>query len=160
MAGERFMRAGITEFFQVPTIASAALVPTAAEVNAGTKVTTTLAQVTGFSFANKPIMVPDMATTFTAQIPGRDEADSSEIEFYQLRTTDAIRTAAPKGTIGYMVIFFDGIAGATPAAGDKADVWPMQIASNAKMYTADSEPAKYKVVYSITKSPGIEKTLT
>ncbi len=156
----RFMRAGITKLYWVPTIASASLVPTAAEVIAGTRVDAEAMTVNGFSFSNQPIKTPDMATTFESEIPGKDQADTSDIEFYQIRGTDAIRSAQAKGNVGFMVILYDGTAGASPAAADKADVFPSTIASNAKQYKADNSAATYKVTYSVTARPALDVTLT
>ena len=150
----RFMRAGTTRFYFVPTIAATTtLIPTVAEVTAGTRIDAQIATVNGFSFANQPIKTPDMASTFESSIPGKDAADDSSLEMYQVKGTDSIRTALAKGTAGYMVIFFDGIAGSTPAIADKVDTFPCQVASNAKMYTADNEAAKYRVVFTITDPP-------
>jgi hypothetical protein len=156
----RFMRKGITRWYFVPSIASGSLVPTAAEVNAGTRVDGQLAEVNGFSFQNNPIMVPDMSTTYTSQIGGEDSSDDSSMVFYEDQTSNPIRTALAKGTAGFMVIFKSGVAGASPAAGDKADVWPTTITSNAAQYTADNEAAKYMVSMAITARPVADITVT
>ena len=89
----RFMQKGTTKWWFVPTIASATLVPTAAEVNAGTREDTELAEVNGFAFANSPIATPDMANTFTSNIPGEDTAETSSLTFYEHKapTTNPIQ---------------------------------------------------------------------
>lgn len=157
---QRFMRKGITRLFWVPSIASAALIPTTAEVNAGTELTPEVSAITGFTYANTPIQIPDMAHAFVSEISGEDTVVASDIEFYQRKGTDTIRASQAKGTVGFVVILFDGTAGANPAAGDKADVWPATIGSRAKMYAADNSAAKYKVAYTLTAAPGEEVTLT
>jgi hypothetical protein len=156
----RFMRKGVTKFYWVPTIASPTLIPTSAEVIAGTNLTPQLAEVNGFNFANSPINTPDMSSAFVGKIPGEDTTDNSDITFYEDKVTNPIKTAQAKGNVGYVVIFYAGTAGASPAAGDKVDVWPAIVASNSRMYTADNEAAKYRVVYALTAAPGEEKTLT
>lgn len=156
----RFMRKGTTRFYFVPTIASADLIPTAAEVTAGTRLDPQLAEVNGFNFSNSPIATPDMASTFVSSIPGEDSAADSNITYYEDKTSNPIKTAQAKGTTGYIVIFFAGIAGAAPAAGDDADVWPVQIASVSRMYTAGNEAAQYQVVYTPTAPPAEDVTLT
>lgn len=156
----RFMRKGKTRFYWVPTIASATLVPTAAEVNAGSRLDTQLAEVSGFTFSNNPIAVPDMSTAFVSQIPGEDATEDSSLTFYEDDTTNSIMTTLSKGSKGYVVIFPAGTAAATPAAGDKADVWPAQVSSNARQYTADNESAKYQVNFAATSEPAFNKTLT
>jgi hypothetical protein len=156
----RFMRAGSTKLYWVPTIASTSLIPTSAEVIAGTRLDAQIMTINGFSFANQPIKTPDMATTFESEIPGKDQADTSDIEFYQIKGSDTIRTSQSKGTAGYMVILYDGTAGAAPAAADKADVFPATVSSNSKQYKADNSAATYKVSYSITAQPAQDVVLT
>lgn len=148
----RFMRKGTTKLWFVPTIAALAT-PTVAEITAGTDLTDELAEITGFNFSNNPIDTPDMGSTFVGKIPGEDTTDSSDLTFYEDDTTNPISTALAKGTIGYVVIFPRGIAGAAPAAADVADVWPAQVASNSKTYSADNEAAKYKVMFTLTAEP-------
>lgn len=154
----RFMRKGKTKLYWVPTIANTSA-PTAAEVNAGTNMTPQIAEINGFTFTNNPIDTPDMATAFVSKIPGEDTVDSSNIMFYEDDTTNPIQTALAKGNSGYVVIFYKGTAGASPAAADKAEVWPAQIASNARQYTAANEAAKYNVVFTLTAQPTINATL-
>lgn len=156
----RFMRAATTKFWFVPSIASATLVPTTAEVNAGTHLTPQLAEVNGFAFANQPIDVPDMNQAFVPKISGHDQTDDSNLSFYEDKTSNPIYTAQAKGTAGYIVIFPRGIAGATPAAADVADVWPVEVGSRARQFTADNEGAKYQISYTPTALPGFDKVLT
>jgi hypothetical protein len=156
----RFMRKGKTRFYFVLTIASPTLIPTAAEVNGGTRLDTQLAEINGFTFSNNPIAAPDMSSTFVASVSGEDTTEDSNLIFYEDDTTNAISTAQAKGTNGYVVILYKGIAGASPAAGDKCDVWPVQVASNARQYTADNEAAKYQITYTPTAVPGFDKTMT
>lgn len=151
----RFMRKGITKVFFVPTIADPEA-PTATEVNAGVNLTGQIAEVNGFSFTNSPINTPDMASAFVSKIPGEDTTDDSSLVFYEDSVTNPISTALGKGTTGFVVIFPTGIAGETPAAADKADVWPAQVASNSKQYTVDNDAAKYTVTFTLTAEPTID----
>ncbi len=153
----RFMRKGKTKVFFVLTIANKAA-PTAAEVNAGTVLTGQIAEMNGFTFSNNPIDTPDMSTAFVNKIPGEDSVDDSSIVFYEDDTANAILTAQAKGTVGHIVIFYAGTTGASPAAADKAEVWPVTVASNSRQYTADNEAAKYQVVYANT-GPVVAATL-
>lgn len=156
----RFMRKGTTRFYWIPTIASTSLVPTIAEITAGTRLDEEIAEVAGFSYENQPIRTPDMASAFVSQISGEDSTEDSSITFYQRRGTDAIRTALPKGEAGFVVIFYDGVAAADPATGDECDVWPATIGSLAKLYTADNEAAKYRVRFNLTDPPAEEVSIT
>lgn len=149
----RFARRNKAKFFWVQTVTSTSVV-TAAQVNAGVKISGEIAEVTGFTFENSPITTPNLEEAFTPQVPGEDTAADSSITFYE-RTggTDTVHDAMPKDDDGYVVIFPQGIAGATPAAGDKAEVWPAIVGSNARQYTAGNEAAKYQIKFSITAPP-------
>lgn len=167
MAGGRYFRRGITKIWFVPTVASASLIPTAAEVIAGTHLTVkaspadeSVMGITGFKFTNSPIDTPDLADSFTGNIPGEDKVDASSLDFYEGKTSNAIKTALAKGTKGYIVIFFAGIAGATPAAGDKADVWPVTSTGPSRNYSAGNEAASYSAPFAMTGAPGDTVTLT
>lgn len=156
----RFMRKGTNKWYFLPSIASGSFIPTAAEVAAGTRLDTQLAEVTGFMDQNNPIQTPDMSSTFTKQIGGEDSADDSNLVFYEDNASNPIRTALAKGTTGFVVIYKAGTAGASPAAGDKCDVWPSTVTSNAAQYTADNEAAKYEVHIALTDRPAKDVTTT
>lgn len=156
----RFMRKGKSRFYWVPTIVSALYVPTAAEVTAGSRLDASISDISGFTFGNNPINVPDMSKAFVGQINGEDASEDSSLTFYEDDTTNTIRTLLAKGTNGFVVIFKSGTAGANPAAADKADVWPVIVASNAPQYTADNEAAKFLVKFSNKDAPASDVALT
>jgi hypothetical protein len=155
----RFFRRGTTKIFWVPTIASKAA-PTAAEVNAGQALTPTMADIAGFSFANSPIPTPDMDTTFTSTIPGEDTSDDSTITFYEPTTTNTLFSTLAKGTSGYVVIFYAGIAGASPAASDKAEVWPVTSTGPRREYSMGNDPARWMVGFTPSATPALTATLS
>lgn len=148
----RFMRKGTTKIWFAPSLTNPAA-PTVASVTGGTRLDTAIAEIAGFTFKNNPIDTPDMASTFVAKITGEDTVDDSSMTFYEDDTANPIMTALSKGATGYVVIFYAGIAGATPASGDKCEVWPVTISSNARMYTADNEAAKFQVSFATTAAP-------
>lgn len=156
----RFSQRGITRVYYVPTIASATLVPTTAEVTAGTRLDTQLTEVNGFAFKNNPIQTPVISDSYTAQVPGEDTSDASSFKFWEDKTTNPISTVLAKNVNGYIVFFRRGIAGGAPAAGDKCDVWPITVAGNNPAYSAGNEASSYMVDFALTLPPGFEKTLT
>jgi hypothetical protein len=156
----RFFRRGRTKVRFVPTIAATTLIPTTAEVTAGSDLTTATAELNGFSFSNSPIPVPDMASTFTGNIPGEDTADESSIMFYEDTTTNTLQTTLAKGVSGYICIFFAGIAGANPAIGDKCEVWPVQSTGPFREYSVGNDPARWGVRFAMTAPPNFSATLT
>lgn len=152
----RFMRKGINRWYFVPTISNKTA-PTAVEINAGTDLTDAIAEVSGFTFTNTAINVPDMGTAFVKKIPGEDSTEDSSITFYEDKTTNPIRTALAKNTVGYVVIFSTGIADVIPplavAAADKCEVWGVVVASNARRYSVDNVAAQYVVAFTTTDPP-------
>src|SRR5687768_14928936 len=131
----RFNRKGTTKIYFLPDIAATTLIPTAAEITAGTDYTGQINAIDGFSLENTPIETPDMASTFVSKIGGDDSAADSSLTFYEDSTTDTIETDLAKGTSGFIVIFSKG-----NTAGNKGmDVYPVTVVSNSKAYTTDNE---------------------
>lgn len=157
VADVRFLRRGVTKVFFVPTIASPAA-PTATEVNAGTNLTATVADIAGFTYTNQAIATPDLGDNFDAKVPGVDSTQDSTLHIYEKRTTNTGRTTLAKGTAGYFVILFAGTAGATPAAADKCDVWPVISAGTPRDYSM-TEAAKWHVALTVTGRPNEDVAL-
>lgn len=145
----RFNRKGTTKIYWLPTIAATTLIPTSAEISAGTDYTGQISAIDGWSLENQPIDTPDMASTFVSKIGGDDSAADSSLTFYEDSTLDEIETDLAKGTSGYVVIFSKG-----KTAGAKGmDVFPVTVVSNSKAYTTDNEAAKITVQFTITQRP-------
>ncbi|MFJ4473230.1 hypothetical protein ACIP2X_37850 [Streptomyces sp. NPDC089424] len=155
----RFNRKGTTKIHYLPTIAATTLIPTGAEITAGTDYTQQINAIDGWSLENQPIETPDMASTFVSKIGGDDSAADSSLTFYEDSTLDDIETDLAKGTSGFIVIFSKGLV----AASKGMDVFPVTVVSNSKAYTTDNEAAKITVQFTITKRPlfnGTVPTLT
>lgn len=153
----RYMRRGISKARFAPTIANKSA-PTTAEINAGIDLTGQMADISGFMFANSPIPTPDLATSFTTQIGGEDTADSSSFTFYEDDTSNPIRTSQAKGVHGY-ILLFPKLAGASPATGDKCEVWPVVITGNNRQWSLGNDPARYVVSYAIEGVPVQDATV-
>ena len=151
----RFNRKGVTRIYFVPTVASTSLVPTRAEITAGTEYTKGIAALDGWSLENQPIETPDMASTFVSKIPGDDSAADSSWTLYEDDVTDDVETDLAKGTEGYVVIFSKGDV----PSGKGMNVYPVTIASCSPAYTADNEAAKINVQFSITDRPLMNGTV-
>jgi hypothetical protein len=145
----RFNRKGTTKIYYLPTIAATTLIPTSAEITAGTDYTQQINGIDGWSLENQPIETPDMASTFVSKIGGDDSAADSSITFYEDSTLDDIESDLAKGTSGYIVIFSKG----KTAAAKGMDVFPITVVSNSKAYTTDNEAAKITVQFTITQRP-------
>lgn len=159
MPANAFFRRGTTKVWFCPTVASTSLVPTVAEITAGTKLVN-IADMSGFSFSNNPITTPDMDSVFDSQIPGVDAAEDSVLTFYEPKTgTDALFATLAKGVTGYIVIFYRGIAGANPAIADKCEVWPIVSSGPRRMYGMDASAARWSVTLSPAAPPNVNVTL-
>lgn len=159
MPDVRYMQKGITKFWFFPAITGTGGAPdVSTDLPDADDVTRDVAEVSGFNFANDPIETPDMENTFTPSIPGRDKADSSSLTYYDRLglANNPNKTLMAKGVVGYLVIFPYGLAGATPAAGDECDVWPIQVASVSRGYSAANEAAKNVFMYTITDAPVLD----
>lgn len=155
-----FFRRGTSKIYWVPTIASAGHVPTAAEVTAGTDLSPKVNAIDGFTFENAPIETENLSESFTPTIPGPDTVAKSKLTFNEDKSTNTIRTTLAKGTAGYIVIFFAGIAGSSPAAADKCDVWPVIVTGHPRLYDMGAVQAKYDVGFTPTATPAEDVAVT
>ncbi|MFD7922546.1 hypothetical protein ACFV3R_25380 [Streptomyces sp. NPDC059740] len=151
----RFNRKGTTKIKFLETIADANLLPTSAEIAAGTDYTEQINAIDGWSIENQPIETPDMASTFVSKIDGDDSAADSSLTFYEDDSLSTIESDLAKGTSGFICIFSKGDA---PAA-KGLDVFPVKVASCSKSYSTDNEAAKVTVQFVITDRPALNQTV-
>lgn len=159
MATNKFFRRGITKVFFVPTIAAPVDSPSVAEVTAGADLSPDVAELSGFTFENQPISTPNLSETFVTTIPGEDQSEASSLTFYEKQGPGAdnpLRALLAKGTTGYIVIFYAGIAGATPATGDPCEVWPTITTGAARIYDTGNEAAKWRCNFTPTATPATD----
>ncbi|MER6131903.1 hypothetical protein [Streptomyces sp. NPDC001815] len=151
---QRFMRRGVTRFIFCKTIQAVTNIPTRAELTGAnaTDLSPAVSDVEGFSLENTPLETPDMASTFTPNIPGEDKADGSALTLYEDKVDDTLETLLSKGVEGYIAILRKG-----DAPGSKSmDVFPVRVGSRSPSYTTSAEPAKFKVSFSITELPALD----
>ena len=168
VATSEYIYPGFLEAYFVPTIASSALIPTAVEVNAGTRLTTVNGGLLpdglqGFSFKTQWVKKRIMADAIELNIPGPDQLADSTLVFNRIPTTaeSAKKTALAKAANGFLVIFGQGIAGASPAAGDKCDVWPGTSGGPNDTFTGGlAEAARWEVGWGASQRPVKAVTLT
>lgn len=143
----RFFRRGVTKFHFLPAVANTSA-PSRAEITAGTDLSSSIAEISGFQFTNAPIATPDLDDTFTSQIEGEDTADNSSLTFYDLDNSTTIRTALAKGTEGYILIMTYGDVEAK-----RAEVWPVKTLGVNDQFTMNADAAKFMVPFAITDRP-------
>lgn len=146
-----FYRPGVTRIFLVPTITMAA--PTAVQVNAGVEITDDVGDIAGFRYSNSRIQVKRMSSDFVPTIRGENSADDSTLTFYEDDTSNPLRTTLAKGTQTNVVFFSAGTAGATPAAGDEVDIWPVESAAIPKSYSMGNDAAQWMAELGNTAVP-------
>jgi hypothetical protein len=150
----RYFRRGTTEIYFVTTITNSAS-PTVAEMAAGTALTCSIAEISGFAFQNNPIDVPDMCDEFVKKIPGEDTADDSEMTFYEDNVSNPLLTTLAKGAAGNIVFFPYGIGGVSPVSGDDCEVWPVSVAKTTREWSAGNDPARFMTTFTITDVPAL-----
>ncbi|MFD9004521.1 hypothetical protein ACFV0T_26770 [Streptomyces sp. NPDC059582] len=149
MPVRKYMRRGTSKFFFVPTIAATTMIPTRAELTAGTEFSEKISAMDGWTVTNQEIDTPDMADTYDSTIPGSDKADSSSFTFYEDEVDADLEETFAKGTTGYVVILRKGDV----PGNNSMDVFPIRVASQSPQYTADNEAAKFMATCSITSRP-------
>jgi hypothetical protein len=154
----RFFRRGKSKCFWVVTLSSTTS-PSAAQVNAGVNMTQPIADITGFEFSNSPIPTPDLSTTFTTTIPGEDTAQEPQIMYYEDDVTNTLQTTLAKGSTGFVVIFYKGTAGASPASGDRAEVWPVISTGPYREYSMGNDPARWGARFTPSATPVFDALL-
>lgn len=154
-ATTRYIDPGVTKCYYLPTIASTSLVPTRAELNAGTDLSGEINALSGWTVSANQVDTPDLATTFTGKIPGRTMAADSSLTLYATVNGADVRALLPRGTTGY-IVWMDG----GDVAGNKCDVYPIRVASNSQVRTVEGgEAAKRNIEFSILRQPAESVTV-
>ena len=152
-ASTRYARFGVTRVVYALTVSNYNS-PTRAEINAGTDLSTEVAEIGGFQVNSGFIDAPDLATSFTSKISGRTSSDDSSLTMYASVNSVDVRTLLPRGTVGYLMWFDEG-----DVPGRKFDVYPITVGSVAKERTTDDTPARLVVQVAITRVPAENVTV-
>jgi hypothetical protein len=153
-ASVRFTARGLTKCYWCSAIANRAA-PTRAELNAGTDLSSQLADASGWSVSSEQIATPDLATRYTATIPGGITAEDSSITLYMSKDGVDGRTLMARDAVGY-VVWLDG--GDTVSY--KADVYPVTVSSVSKQRSVQGSEADTIVFsYAITAQPSENVTV-
>jgi len=145
----RFFQPEVSKVFFLPTIASAVLAATRAEITAGTDVSGEIADLSGWQVRADMIATPDLASRFVSQIAGRTKAEQSSITFYADKTANDVRTVMPRGQVGY-IVFMDGGDVATTG---KMDVFPVEVTAVGKARSTGEQAFQITVDFAITEAP-------
>lgn len=149
--GVRYFRRGKTRAWWVPTISNKSA-PTAAEIAAGTEVTSGVSDITGFATSVDRIGTPDLSTNFTSTVPGEQTVEDSELMFYLDSATNPLRTTMAVGNTGY-IVFIDYKPTGSIVATDKVDVYPVIVGGIPKERDMGNTAAKWTAQFGITAAP-------
>ncbi|MGW4596645.1 phage tail tube protein [Streptomyces sp. NPDC004457] len=148
----RFLRRGISKILWAKDLADPKY-PSRHEINSAFGLTDAVSDIEGWALQNDPIETPDMGSTFNSSIPGNDKADNSSLTFYEDRFSDAIEQQLPKGAKGYVILLRKGDLPGSRSV----DVFPVQVATRAATYSTGNEAAKFKVDFTITDEPSLDR---
>lgn len=148
-ASTRYTSRGTTRFLWLPAVADTTTGPTRSEINAGTDLTTQIADRNGWSVSSTMIETPDAATRYTSTIPGPISAEDSSFTFYMDREGVDARALMPRDEEGYVFVMDGG-----DVVGNKADLFPVTVVSHSKNREVGGDNADTIVIsYAITAEP-------
>lgn len=124
VSSSRYLDIGVTRAYFLPTVASALLVPTRAEMNAGTSLTGELADWSGWVLSSEMLDVQNMGNRFKSTIPGSLSSPSCTMTFYSSKNGLDVRSVLPQGTTGFIEILDGG-----DILSNRAEVWPVTVAT-------------------------------
>lgn len=154
-ASTRYTSIGLTKVYYLPTVASALLIPTRLEMNAGTDLSPELADWAGWMVTGVQIATPDLSSVFESSISGRVSANKSTLTFYASKSGIDVTALLPRTTTGY-IQWLDG----GDISGNQCEVYPVTVMANGidrdnKMTLAD----RVTVEFAITRQPGQNITI-
>lgn len=154
VATDRYIHPEIAKTYWLPACANVNA-PSRAEMNAGTDLTREIADAAGWEVSAERQPVPDLGSKFTARISGRINPGDSQLSFWaDQQTTGDIRALLTRGLQGFIMIMLGG-----DVAGQKADVYPVEVSAISKPLQVGGEPARIMVDFSIRRLPGEDVTI-
>lgn len=150
---KRFIRPGITKAYFLPTAADYKAL-TRTEIDAGTDLSSEIAEVAGWNVTSDQVDAPDWGSRYTKKVPGMISSDDSSITLYASQDGDDVRSLLPRDTTGYVVWMDGGDVGTTGVM----DVFPVQVSSVGKLRTT-TDPARLEIGFTITDEPDEDQTI-
>lgn len=136
--------------FVLPTIASATLAPTVAEITAGTEITIDLPAPVNFAGTTNYIDTSDISDRQDKQQVGTISLADLSFEIYRDKTSQVAYDALDNEADLYLVKFEGGnIAGASPAAGDIADVAAITVGIKSDVSSPRNDSRRMTVPFAV-----------
>lgn len=145
---QRFFQPGNVGILFLPAIVATTLVPTTAEVTAGTDLTREVDDWSGWTVSTSFLETKDASTVLRPQLAGAVTFEGSSITFNGSKNGTDARTVFTRGQTGFIIIGDAGVQ-----TGKKADVYPVTVGAVAKLRNLDSTNFKIRVDFGITAVP-------
>jgi hypothetical protein len=147
-------------FANASGVASATLVPTAAEVTAAVNLTPFVMSLTASTQGNV-IPTPSFDSLFETSAVGTSSSSFSG-DFYRDDVADTAWTTLPRKTRGYFIISRFGGDGADnkPIAGDIVEVWPVIVTSRSMAGMSNNTVQTFTVTCAVTQEPNEAAVVT
>jgi hypothetical protein len=129
---EEFSALDGLEIVFVPVIAATTGIPTRAEIDAGTDLTSEINTWEGFEVDPQTIDLPKLRR-FDGTLPGKIQITPGVLLMYADRGAEDVRTVLPDGTTGAIVFFDSG-----DVATEKMDIWPIQVNRMSKVRSTEA----------------------
>ena len=121
-----YITPGLSKVFWVTTLTSTTS-PSAAEINAGTELTSKLRGIPNLPRSGNTADDSDLSSAFEKRIRATVGGDTVSFDLKREKGTETEYSAMSEGDNGYLVVFRKGTAGSSPASGDVCDVYPVQV---------------------------------
>lgn len=150
----RYFQPGVVAIVYLPTIAATTMIPTSAEVTAGTNLTREVDDIAGWTKSTTFLETKDAASRVRPKIAGAVSLEDSSITFNGSKNGIDARTIFAPDQEGYILIADAGLG-----AGKKADIFPIAVGTVAKVRNLDNANFKIRVDFGITNVPVEDITL-
>jgi len=141
-------------------VASASLIPTAAEVTASVNLTPFIMSLTASTQGNV-IPTPSFDSLFETSAVGTSSASFS-MDCYRDDTADTAWTTLPRKTKGFVIISRFGGSGALrkPTTGNVVEVWPIIVTSRSMAGMSNNTVQSFTVTCAVPTEPNEAATVT
>ena len=146
----RFVALENTTVYYLPTIAAGTYIPTRTEINGGTNLTGEIVDWSGFSSKTNFIDTPKLTTRFQPKLADTEVADDSSLTFAGDKAGVDVRTVLSRDDTGFIMICDGG-----DVAANKADVYPVEVASVTPVRAISGTEFRVRVDFSITHPPAL-----
>lgn len=140
---DRYIHPETAKVYLIDAVANI-LTPLRGEIDAGIDITGEIAEMTGWEVPANLQPVPDLGKKLTGRIGGRIEPADSSIMFYADRGTADIRDVVARGDQTHVMILHGG-----DVAGQKSDLFKVEVASVSKPINVAGDPARIPVMFAI-----------